>query len=249
MITRSVNDMYEVVKQSGNALLSQYPSDFWKDYIANHTRYDKLFRRLYRSFRPFMQDDDETNEEVTENFTEDVYNHLLINDKKYSELYRINVVSDENYLIDGNYNVTETMDRKTTDEFGERNDSTKYEQGEQSNSSTTEYTQGQQENQSLTGIQGFNSNSFSDSDKVNDTIGTRSDDTSNTATVGGRTDNTTETKGKQDNSGTENYTLTRKGINGLKTGTSLLSEHERYWNNYQFYMYIFKEIAKELLLA
>lgn len=162
MLTRTVDDMYNVSSKNNTKLLSEYGSDFWQNYIQNYVRYDKLFRRYYRQFRYFMQEDDETIDEITTNFTEDVYNHLLINDKKYSELYRVNVVDDDEYHILGNYDIKETMERNNentaSDTLGSRND-------------ITNYSQGQQDNVSKTAIEGFNSDSFSDSDLVNDTIG------------------------------------------------------------------------------
>ena len=231
MLTRTVDDMYNVSSKNNTKLLSEYGSDFWQNYIQNYVRYDKLFRRYYRQFRYFMQEDDETIDEITTNFTEDVYNHLLINDKKYSELYRVNVVDDDEYHILGNYDIKETMERNNentaSDTLGSRND-------------ITNYSQGQQDNVSKTAIEGFNSDSFSDSDLVNDTIGSRADSTD-------------MTKGVQNNTHTgndkETYTMSRVGNIGIMTGTDMLRKHSDYWTYYEFYTYIFREIAKELLLA
>ena len=61
------------------------------------------------------------------------------------------------------------------------------------------------------------------------------------------------TKGVQNNTHTgndkETYTMSRVGNIGTMTGTDILRKHSDYWTHYEFYTYIFREIAKELLLA
>ena len=261
MITRTVTDMYKVSNRDGLKLLSEYPAEFWKNYIQNSARYDKLFNRLYRSFRYFMQEDDESNEVVTNNFIEDVYNHLLINDKKYSELYRVQVIDDERYSILGNYDITETLDKNTTGDStlktGSRTDKTtdNMSKSEQVNKTQTDYTQGSQSNTTTKGIEGFNSTDFSNSDKFQDSIGQRSDKNTENETIGTRTDTNTRdfVSGEQtdvnSSKGTEAYTLTRKGNIGTETGADIIRKHTDYWSYFEFYSYIFREIAKELLLA
>ena len=126
MIT--VNDMYKESSSKDAMLLSSYTSDFWSDYRTNYKHYDKLFRRMFKSFKYFLQEDDETISDITTNFTDDVYNHLLINNKRYSELFRIHVIDDNNYSLTDNYNITETMNKdssnNSTNTYGERTDTT-----------------------------------------------------------------------------------------------------------------------------
>ena len=43
--------MYKYANANSLLLLSDFNATFWQDYIANHTRYDKLFRRLYYNFK------------------------------------------------------------------------------------------------------------------------------------------------------------------------------------------------------
>lgn len=123
---KTVNDMYNVTKKNDVKLLSNYTAPFWNEYNTNYKRYDALFRRRYLSFIYFLQDSEETVDTVTNNFIEDVYNHLLVNDKKYSELYRIHVINDADYSLTENYNMTEIMDRETssmdTNIYGARSD-------------------------------------------------------------------------------------------------------------------------------
>ena len=104
---KTVKEMYESAVLKDTALLSTYSGDFWKDYVVNHKEYDRLFMRMYKSFVYFLQDGTETIDDVTEEFTEDVRLHLLANSKKYSELYRTYIVSNEEYMLLDNYNVKE----------------------------------------------------------------------------------------------------------------------------------------------
>lgn len=297
MWQKTVNDMYNHTKAANTPLLSSYSAEFWADYVQNFARYDKLFRRLYKSFWYFDQLYDDSISIVTTDFTDEVYNHLLVNAKKYSELYRINVVSDEDFSIVDNYNITENMDRETgkntTDVYGQRNDSesdtigartdSKSESLGQRNDSksetigsrqdSTNYTQGAQNNQTTVGIEGFNSSAFQDSDKTTDAIGARSD--SNTSTVGSQSNSESSTIGAQSNSsssttgaqtntksftkgdqsdshsdeGTEVYTLTRRGNIGIKTAQEVMKEQKDFWTPYEFYTYIFRDIARELLMV
>lgn len=297
MWQKTVNDMYEHTKTANTPLLSSYNAEFWADYVQNFTKYDKLFRRLYKSFWYFDQLHDDSVSIVTTDFTDEVYNHLLANNKKYSELYRINVVSDEDFSIIDNYNVTENMNRETekniTDVFGQRNDTESNTIGERTDSKSeslgqrsdsksetigsrqdnTNYTQGAQNNQTTVGIEGFNSSSFQDSDKTTDSIGQRID--SNTSTVGSQSNSESSTIGAQSNSssstigsqtnaksftkgsqsdnhsdeGTETYTLTRRGNIGVKTAQEVMKEQKDFWTPYEFYTYIFRDIARELLMV
>lgn len=239
-----VSDMYEYSKSVNTPLLSDFGEDsnditFWHDYVENYQKYDKLFRRMFLSFRYFLQTPvDRFSElveseigDVTLDFIDDVYQHLMVNAKKYEELYRVNVVPDENYSITDNYNITETMERETTksdtDVFGTRTD-------------TTDDSIGEREDVSVGAMEGFNSNSFTDRDRT-------------TITTGEQDNNRSFVKGQQSDThsgaGTEDYTLTRKGNIGVKTVTQVMSEHTNFWEKWEFYTYIFQEISSELLLV
>lgn len=360
-----VADMYDICKEANTPLLSNYSAPFWLEYLRNFSRYDKVFFRMFKSFTPFSQEPisyfevltDEEKQSVTNEFIEDVYNHLLVNTKRYTELYRVNVVSDTDYSILDNYNITETFsgstDGETTTTYGEREDlkstinaygaqseerdvsnaygaqtdsksdsnvygeqtdtkadsttygaksTTKSETlGSRTDSST--YTQGQQANASTQQVAPYDDEDFYNKEKVTDSVGGRSDTSGTTigsqsnsdsisegahtdslsgsyvkgshtdtatgsytrgahtdtinddVTKAAHTDNLSEafTKGEQEDgstsSETKTSTLTRKGNIGIKTATEVMAEHERFWRAYEFYTYIFKQIAKELLLV
>ena len=231
MKMKTVNDMYLYSNtQAHPALLSNYGADFWEEYRNNAARYDKIFRRTFLSFKYFLQESGEDISEITQNFTEDVYNHLMMNDKKYSELYRIHVVDDEDYSLLNNYNVTEKMDKDTssndTNTYGSRSDSGSDTRGAQSNSRTNT-------------VAPYNTNSFQNDNKSDESIGQRMD--SNSYTKGQQQDTLS-------NTGTEDYTLTRVGNIGIMTGTDMLQKHNNYWKVYEFYQMIFRDISRELLI-
>lgn len=245
--------MYKYSKAEDSMLLSSFGSDddtihFWDEYRTKYKKYDKLFNRMFNCFKYFLQEEEQTIAEVTEDFTDEVYNHLMVNAKKYEELYRVYVVDDSQYSILDNYNITETMDKEENREgsktYGEREDSKEYGQVITSN----ENTKGVQTNISTTDIAGYNSSGYADSDKESNTYGARTDESEER--VSNHTD--TLTKGEQVNSDsdnkTEEYTLTRKGNIGVRTITEVIEKHRDFWNTYEFYTYIFKEICAELLL-
>lgn len=276
----TVSNMYNQLEPD-EKLLSSFNAEFWYNYTENHEIYDRRFKRMFSSFRFFEQIPVEFREPtiaeikaVKDSFIEAVYEHLLINSKKYSELYRINVVPDTDYSIIDNYNVTEIMDRDTTktdsDVYGSHTDSETETVGQKTNtisdsigaredSNTT--TIGEQNNTATNTIAGFNSDDFENDRQVDDSIGERVDES--VTNVGAQSNSRSEVLGQQSNStstqygsktdshtgsGTEDYVLTKKGNIGVKTATEVMNEHKRFWDIWEFYSYIFKEICADLLL-
>lgn len=208
----TVDDMYNTVKGTETKFLSSFNADFWQEYEQNHTYYDRLFRRMFASFRYFDQKpkvswDEITTAEINDlqaEFTDAVHDLLMVNEKKFTELYRINVVPDEQYSILNNYDVTETKEEENsstgTDTFGEKvdSDSNVYGAVQDSNThvegartdSTTEsvgartdsdsVTQGAQSNTRENDIAGFNSSNYSDESRVNESLGARNDTANHT---------------------------------------------------------------------
>lgn len=216
---QTVNKMWKYAQDTNLKLLSDFDADFWNEYKTNSDRYDALFRRMYHSFYYFLQEDDESIEEVTNNFIYDVYNHLLINAKKYSELYRINVVDDEHYDLTNNYDMTEVMNKTASQDIGQQQNNTTIQNGAVTNQHyVSPYDSGSVtiESENRIGAQANTSN---------DTLGARHDGSA------------------------ENYTLTRKGNIGVQTATDMLEKHSKYWRAWDFYNYIFAEISRELLLV
>ena len=112
MSKKTVKEMYEVSKSAGTPLLSNFNDVFWTYYIDNYTELDRYFAKKYSSFRYFAQEESDTIEVVTQNFTSSVYEHLLVNKKRYEELYRVQAVNDTDYMLLDNYNVNETVTKE-----------------------------------------------------------------------------------------------------------------------------------------
>ena len=261
---KTVKEMYESAVLKDTALLSTYNGDFWNEYIVNHKEYDRLFMRMFKSFKYFLQDGNESIDDVLTNFIEDVKLHLMVNSKKYSELYRTYIVKDDDYMLLDNYNVKETMNKQNSyegsDVLGERDDITNDTIGAITTNTTntigatttnTTSTIGEQSNSEIKKVSPYDSNEFSNESGTDSSFGTRSD--SGNTTTNEHTDNLTFTKGQQtdshSNNSTESYELTRKGNIGVQTGADMLKKHDSFWTSYEFYTMIFKDICKELLLV
>ena len=250
---KTVKEMYESAVLKDIALLSTYGGDFWNEYIQNHKEYDRLFMRMFKSFIYFLQDGSESVDEVLTNFIEDVKLHLMVNSKKYSELYRTYIVNDADYMLLDNYNVKESMNKQNSyegsDVLGKRDDVTNDTIGAITTNTTS--TIGEQTNSEIKKVSPYDSNSFNNESGTDSNFGTRSD--SGNTTTNEHTDNLTFTKGQQtdshNNNSTESYELTRKGNIGVQTGADMLKKHDGFWTSYEFYTMIFKDICKELLLV
>lgn len=228
---KTVNDMFNYAKQNNLKLLSEFDAVFWQEYIQNSDKYDMLFRRSYFSFKFFLQQCGEDISVVTDNFISEVYNHLMVNKKKYEELYRIFTIADEDYSLVNNYNTKEELKRKeTTDDtnkYGTREDVTTYDKGIQNTDDTRQVTT-------------YDSDVFNDADK-------------HVVNEGARTDTETSQKGEQSDvlssAHNEEYSLTKEGNIGVQTVTDMLTKHDAYWSSYQFYTKIFADICRDLLVV
>ena len=249
---KTIDDVYKYNKNNNLKMLSDYPSDFWEEYRSNNDKYDKLFDRMFMSFKPCFQSEEESTMDIANNFREDVYNHLLINDKKYSELYRVNVIPDTSYSLTDNYDVTETMDKDITDNndntYGARTDSV--EETEGSRTDSTSETEGSRTDDTTHKIAPYDSDVFSNNSK--DILDKGQQVNSGSLTKGQQINETETTKGSQndtlDRTYAEDYVLHRKGNIGVMTVSDMLKKHKQFWDVWCFYEFVFKEICKELLL-
>lgn len=228
----SVNEMYNYAKDNNLKLLSTFDDTFWSDYITKHTDYDLVFNRKYKYFRYFDQDLDteETIGEITTRFIKDVETHLLMNKKKYEELYRVHILADNDYDFKGNVDYQRTRNMSTTENGtiiqGQRTDSETEVVGEQENTVEQE-------------VSAFNSGGYSPSKKDTENVGEQTNGTTNIK--GSETDTTSNT-----GSVTEGEHVVGKDSDTPMS--SLINAHIKLWDKYEFYGYIFMDIAKELLL-
>ena len=251
-----IGDIYKANRTDNSKMLSDFTiagqeTDFWAEYRSNYARYDSVFNRMFNSFWPFMQQDMELSDAVSA-FRDDVYNHLLINAKKYDELFRVQVIPDEDYSLINNYDMQEIMDKDITDnqdnEYGQRIDSGSFTKGSRTDSGTQ--AKGQQTDHNTESVAPYDSVSFSPDKYIEMLSGSRLDVTG--FTEGQQIDSSSNTKGSQtddlDRTYTEDYTLHRVGNIGVQTVSDMLAKHIKVWSMWEFYEYIFKEISKDLLL-
>ena len=124
---QEIKDIYNYRREDNSPMLSPYePSgdiDFWKPYRDNFAYFDRMFMKKYRSWFPMDQEGDI--EEVSIDFAYDVKSWLMINDKRYSELYRMQSIPDDNkYSLTDNVYEHETVEtafgKKVTFNKGEQ---------------------------------------------------------------------------------------------------------------------------------
>ena len=249
----TVEDMYNKSVESGSKLFPLLNLDFWNDYSKNSEIFDRRFCNLYSSFYFYLQKDDATVEFILQKFKDYVSDFLYFNSKKYSELFRINNISDEVYSITDNYNTTETLERNNTNTsnevIGEKADTETTSYGSRHDNSST--TLGSQTNTTTDKVSTYDSEDFYNKTNTEDSLSERTDSTS--SNIGEHTDTTTSNSGEQTNStnqtSIETYTLTKKGNIGVKTVSEILNEHNNFWISFSFYDRIFKDICSECLLV
>lgn len=131
----TVKDMYKQSLIDDDPLLSSYTGDWWAGYIQNKDQFDRLFKKMFTSWYPFDQEYSDGIEAVTEEFRADVEAWLAANDKRYSEIYRINVVDDSSYDLLNNYDMMETYTGTSTG-------SEEFNKGQETDTESNSYTHG-----------------------------------------------------------------------------------------------------------
>ena len=258
----TVAEIYDFNKTANLPMLSGYDPeteiDFWEVYRTNFEYFDRLFYKTYRSFILFNSDGD-TKGEVAVDFRNDCYAWLLANDKRYTELYRLQLVDDDEYNFMFNYDMSETYSGTTSrtgsETLGQRQDSHSGSAtvGGHTDTHNNDITYGAVSNSDETKVSAFNESGYSNKEKTDHTEAQRIDQYRATDTIGSRTDSNsgTDTKGSQQNSssesGTDGHTLTRRGNIGVETTSDIMRKHVDLWKAFNFYKIVFDDIANEFL--
>lgn len=116
---QTIKDIYDYRREDNSPMLSPFEPagdiDFWKPYRDNFPYFDRLFMKKYRSWFPMDQEGDI--EDIAVDFAYDVKSWLMINTKRYAELFRIETIpDDEKYSLTDNvfeHEVVETEFGKT----------------------------------------------------------------------------------------------------------------------------------------
>ena len=256
----TVEDIYGYCKDNELRMLSNYTGDFWTYYMTNSERFDRQFMRRYRSFFPYIQSGNDTLEDVSRDFIYDVQAHLVSNAKRYSELFRVNnILDNEAYSLTNNVDYTETLEESTGKDItfnkGSQTDTEDLEhvKGSQTDTEDLEHVTGQQDVTVETSTSAFNESEFTPVDKSETDNGQRTDTDDNSRTFGQRTDtdDNSRTYGAREDTtgetGTRESTVHKVGNMGVQTVDDMLTKHVELWSMFNLYDYIFAEIANDLL--
>lgn len=224
---KKIIELYKSLTSEQCLLPTDTGFDFWDDvYELNAAVYDREFVRRYSDFYYFDFLDPEEIEEIKLDLKADVISLLTLNQKKYAEMYRIFLLTDEEMPVTYNYDMTETTGKqKTTFDKGQQQDTIGQRQDTIGEITDTHK------------VAPFNSNTaqVESSDTTSshtDTIGSHSD------TYGTRKD-TTES---------DEWTLTRKGNIGTQTAADVANSFVKFFdNNFKFMLMIFEDIVKQML--
>ena len=230
----TVKDIYNKNKQDSKKMLSTYLADFWKDYRENSDYFDRRFMIMFKSFFPIEQETEEGLESVADDFRYDVYSHLMANDKRYSEIYRINTIQDDDaYSLTNNVDYTETVNETTNRDI-------EFNKGEQTDTEDLSKTFGQYDGSDTHTNSAYNVDNYAPDSKDDTQVLEHTDTEDNSRTSGIRQDTT-------DDDVIHNSTLHKVGNMGVQTVDDMLIKHWNNWNLFDFYGLIFKEIARDLL--
>ena len=277
MITLNQMYQYQKTQKPTEPLLSNYDAEWWAEYVTNHTLYDSQFARMFKTFFYFNQSDfeDEPIADVTADFVESVKIHLMMNAEKYRQLWRVLSVPDDQNELYENVNGTET----TTVTFGKKTEyarAGKTDTHETSNDAYTDTTEsnanaysdvtsdekGKTHGKTDHSVAPYDSNAAS-LESSDDTTSDAYTDKS-TLNAGARSGNASTSYGEthstvsdiygahtdsDTDSGTETTEYKRRGNIGVTTVSGMLRQHKGFWTSWEFYEYIFKAIAKDLLLV
>ena len=221
-------ELFKALTTGEKLLPSSTGFEWWENvYTSNSSVYDREFARRFRDFSYFDFLDGADVTESKSNFKADVLSVLTINQKKYAEMYRVFLVTDEDDPITYNYDMTETTGAQSVTNV----------KGQQTNTvgSHTDQYGGETNTRKVAPFNSatYQADSQDESSGHSDVFGQRSD------TEGSRTDTTNSTA----------WTLTRKGNIGVQTAGDIMRIHTDYWTNrFKFVDMIFNDICAQLLL-
>lgn len=230
----NINAMHKYSKEENIPLLCTrtFTEIFMMPYKNNYENFDNVFRNMYKGFFFYDQEDfDEDLDEATIRFTRVVTDWLLVNSKRYNELFRINVVNDDDYSILDNYDITETYSgtdgRQSATKEGARTD-------------LEDMKIGNQYKTQVNKVAAFNTSNENVHDTAQGEVGTRNDRSS-------------FTKGEMDSTyisnGQDAHNMRKKGNIGVMTQSDVMNRHFDFWKLYNFYKLIFEEINEQFLLV
>ena len=269
----TIKDIQDYTKEHNVKMLSEYGADWWKGYRDNYQYFDRLFMKRFSSWFPFDQEYSEGVASIQQDFTYDVYAHLMANDKRYSELWRVNVIPDNDaYSLTNNVDYTETYEESSglDREFnkGSQTDTEDLEhvKGSQTDTEDLEHVKGSEtdtedlsktfgahDTDTTNSTSAYNSSTFTPTDKTKVEDGEHTDTEDNSRTQGSRTDTDDNSrtygtrKDTTKDTGSKEYELHKVGNMGVQTVDDMIKKHIENWTMFNFYELVFDEIARDLL--
>lgn len=235
-------DLYKSLPSEGKLLPVNTGFEFWDDvYPDNSAAYDREFARRYSGFRYYDFLEAEEKADAISDLKADVLSILTINQKKYAEMYRIFILSDEDMPITYNYDMTETTGAQHSEvEYG----ATSATKGQET------YTKGQQENEDGEVTNSHNVAPYNQNAAVLESSDVKS---AQTYTDGQRIDTTSArtdtTIAHTDSTDSDEWTLTRRGNIGTQTAADVANSFVKFFDNsFKFMLMIYDDIAKQLLM-
>ena len=128
----SIAYLYNYCKEVGaNLFPTNNTLDFWAGYAANASKFDLYFFQKYRAYSIDVNFTERTRDEFKLKAFKDLFEtHIFINAKRYSELYKVQVLASDAYDVVNNYDVHETSTHTNTGyqdtQYGQRVDSQQY---------------------------------------------------------------------------------------------------------------------------
>ena len=232
-----VRDFFRYVYYTDNPLIkSLLPKEgyniplewkFYDLYVTNSKDFDERFYNLFSSFRYFKELDDFVVESYGST-ADPVYIYLDVFQKSvYSFLLSNSKKYNELFRT---YEVQDS-EYMLLDNYNVTETTTRTKDGNESTESSA--TTGAQTDTVESKVAPFDSQTYSNERQTTDNIGSRND--SGTSTTSSNE--------------SENQTITKKGNIGVQTGSDMLTKHNRFWESYEFFDMLFKDIAGELLLV
>lgn len=254
----TIKDIWEYQRDHNEELLSDYtPSlipneDFWKTYRDNYARFDRRFTKFYASWYPMMQEG-LTLAEAAAAFQTDCYDHLLSNKKRYTELFRIeNIPDDEMYSLTDNVNYYKEIERDVEfnkgQQINEVDGETGY--GAQTVDDDKEFTYGAQGSTTEQTTSAYNESTYTPRDKSETDVDQHIDSQDNQMVYGSHTDtrDDTYTEGARKDTTDDDSTEHIYGNYGVMHGNDIVMKHLSVWENrFKFYDLIMADIARDLL--
>lgn len=124
----TIDTLYNYCQTAQQTLFPTEDYDFWLPYEANYQKFDRYFKQKYRAFKVCQEySADASLEGMLTDWKSIVDAFLFLNSKRYSELYKVQVLAADAYDVVNNYDLHETIQRLNTgtvrDNLGARTDS------------------------------------------------------------------------------------------------------------------------------